>query len=282
MARFAGRSSTTSATSPEKPPASASGVPLDHKRLPLPPETEARGRVHARRLPDLRIEQVLWDGGKRRLAGVDEAGRGAWAGPVVAASVILPPDPDLLCSLREPWTDPESGAAVPPVQDSKQLTPIQRTRIAERVRDVVLAVGVGIVPCEIIDELGIAFAGQLAFWRAVRALPIEPDYLLVDGFPLWSDELPQLAVLQGDARSLSIAAASVVAKVARDELMARLHLEYPEYGFDHNCGYGTRSHQSALRNVGPSPLHRRSYAPIASLALNGQTMESMESMESDA
>jgi ribonuclease HII len=196
---------------------------------------------------------------------VDEAGRGAWAGPVVAAAVVLPPDADALQPLMRAAVDPDCGARVPPVQDSKQLSPAQRTCLARVVREVALGVGVGVVPCEIVDELGIAFAGQLAFWRAVRALPCEPEYLLVDGFPLWSDHLPQMAVLQGDGRSLSIAAASIVAKVTRDALMAEAHAQFPAYGFDRNCGYGTRTHQSALRDHGLSPLHRRSYAPVGAV-----------------
>ena len=213
----------------------------------------------------MRIERVLWNAGCQRVAGVDEAGRGAWAGPVVAAAVVLPSDLEALFPILSRAVEADTGARVPPVQDSKQLSPAQRTRVAKAVRDVALGIGVGIVPCEIVDELGIVFAGQLAFWRAVRSLPSEPEYLLVDGFPLWSERTPQLAVLQGDARSVSIAAASVIAKVTRDALMVEAHARHPAYGFDRNCGYGTRTHLAVLRDQGPSPLHRRSYAPVGAL-----------------
>jgi ribonuclease HII len=205
--------------------------------------------------PNTRIEQLLWRQGVERVAGVDEAGRGAWAGPVVAAAVVLPRSAGVLEQLVDP-------AAVA-VRDSKLLTPPQRTAAAERIRCLATDVGVGVVPREIVDELGLSCAGQLAFWRAVHQLSSVPDYLLVDGFPLWSPTYRQAAVLQGDRRCLSIAAASVVAKVARDEIMRRLDLEAPGYGFAHNCGYGTPEHRQALRAYGPSPHHRTSYQPVA-------------------
>ena len=158
-------------------------------------------------------------------------------------------------------------AASPKVRDSKQLTYAQRDAADRTIRALALAVGVGIVPPNIVDEVGLSFAGQLAFWRAVSALPIVPQHLLVDGFPLWSPRFPQTALLQGDAHCLSIAAASVVAKVARDRFMADLDAEHPGYGFSHNRGYGTREHAGALRELGPSVHHRRSFAPVvASLA----------------
>ena len=113
--------------------------------------------------------------------------------------------------------------------------------------------------------MGLSFAGQLAFWRAVRGLRIDPGYLLVDGFPLWSPRFPQSAVLQGDARSLSIAAASIIAKVTRDGMMAALDQELPGYGFAHNVGYGTAEHGNALRALGPTAYHRRTWAPVAAI-----------------
>jgi len=202
---------------------------------------------------------LLWRSGVESIAGIDEAGRGAWAGPVVAAAVILPGDLDALATVIG-----EAPGATP-VRDSKLLSPAQREAAAEVIRSVAVAVGVGIIPAEVIDHCGIAFAGQLAFWRAARSLQVEPDYLLVDGFPLWSSRYPQLAVLQGDRRCLSIAAASVIAKVTRDHIMRELGTAYPHYGFGQNAGYGTRRHQVALAELGPSQYHRRSYAPVAAV-----------------
>jgi len=244
-------------------------------RLPNPPRQGGRGpqpsraqgggnRRHAPGArPDLRIERLLWTRGVRNVAGLDEAGRGAWAGPVVAAAVVLPADPDLLrCSLLARPGD-RGPAHFAGVRDSKQLSPVQRSAAAQVIRGVALGIGVGIVPAAIVDDLGLTFAGQLAFWRAVRVLAPHPDYLLVDGFPLWSPSYAQAAVLQGDERCLSIAAASVVAKVTRDEIMSALEAEAPGYGFAQNRGYGTPEHGRALRRLGPSPHHRRSYHPVA-------------------
>jgi len=151
------------------------------------------------------------------------------------------------------------------VRDSKKLTPRQRTIAAGEVRRHASAIGVGIVPADIVDDMGLSFAGQLAFWRAVRGLSIEPSYLLVDGFPLWSPRFAQSAVLQGDARSLSIAAASIIAKVTRDAMMATLYKELPGYGFSHNVGYGSAEHRAALYELGPTAYHRRTWAPVAAI-----------------
>jgi len=202
---------------------------------------------------------MLWRSGVQSIAGIDEAGRGAWAGPVVAAAVILPCDPPALATVIG------EGLGVTPVRDSKLLSPAQRESAATVIRSVAVGVGVGVVPAGVVDHCGIAFAGQLAFWRAARGLAVEPDYLLLDGFPLWSSRYPQLAVLQGDRRCLSIAAASVIAKVTRDGIMRELGAAYPQYGFGQNAGYGTRRHQAALAEIGPSPYHRRSYAPVAAM-----------------
>jgi len=206
----------------------------------------------------------LWGRGIHSVAGIDEAGRGAWAGPVVAAAVILPPEPDALQPLASPSKEVRDGGFVG-VRDSKKLTPRQRTVAAEVIRGVARGIGVGIVPPAIVDELGLSFAGQLAFWRAVRGLPLDPGYLLVDGFPLWSPRLPQSAVLQGDGRCLSIAAASIIAKVTRDAIMAGLDVELPGYGFARNVGYGTAEHAQALRGLGPTPHHRRTWQPVAAI-----------------
>ena len=190
-----------------------------------------------------------------RRGGVDEAGRGAWAGPVVAAAVVLPRSLDLLASLVESPTDG--------VRDSKLLSRTRRNAAAILIRGVARGVGVGIAPREVVDTMGLAFAGQLAFYRAVRALREPPDFLIVDGFPLWSPAYRQAAVLQGDQRCLSIAAASIIAKVTRDEIMVQLDREAPAYGFDHNCGYGTAQHRRALEVNGPSRFHRVSFQPVA-------------------
>ena len=196
---------------------------------------------------------MLWGRGVARIAGIDEAGRGAWAGPVVAAAVILPRNPEL----------PRQLGLGPVVRDSKQLSPAQRSQADEVVRSFAVAVGIGVVPPSIVDEVGLSAAGQLAFWRAVSSLPVEPDYLLVDGFPLWSPRHPQLAIIDGDATCASIASASIVAKVARDRLMDALDEAAPGYGFGHHRGYGTAAHAQALGRLGPSIYHRRSYEPVA-------------------
>lgn len=209
--------------------------------------------------PSLRLERLLWSADVQCIAGVDEAGRGSWAGPVVAAAVILDRNwaPQLLETVR----------------DSKQLTARERTSAAALIRNQCVSVSVGIVPAEIVDFAGLAFAGQLAFWRAVRGLDRRPDYLLVDGFPLWSEMVPQAAIFQGDARCLSIAAASIIAKVTRDELMASLEPDASLYGFAQHKGYSSRAHREALRLHGPSVHHRRSFKPVAEICFPEQLFE---------
>jgi ribonuclease HII len=188
-------------------------------------------------------EQPFWSQGKL-VAGVDEVGRGALAGPVVAAAVILPRgfQPGL------------------PIRDSKQLTPAQRSRIAHYIRSCALAYAVGWVEPELIDTFNILRATLLAMAQAVNALPIQPDYVLVDGTALPDIPIPARAIAQGDRRCLSIAAAAILAKVARDEWMSQVAaLRYPEYGFAQHKGYGTPQHWEALRQYGPCALHRRSF-----------------------
>jgi ribonuclease HII len=131
-----------------------------------------------------------------------------------------------------------------------------------------------------VDDLGLSFAGQLAFWRAVQALRLRPDYLLVDGFPLWSPTFQQASVLQGDARCLSIAAASIVAKVTRDEMMMNIDREVPGYGFSHNVGYGTPSHSAALKRLGPSCHHRLTWQPVAAVC-GSERVQEIEADEID-
>ena len=195
--------------------------------------------------------------GYRRVAGLDEAGRGSWAGPLVAGAVILPPTG--LALLRR----------LDGLRDSKQLSAPERERYFELIGSCAVSVGVGIVSAAVVDVLGLGTAGRLAMERAARALDYEPDYLLIDAFPLSNVHCPQEAIIFGDALCLSIAAASVVAKVHRDRLMERLGSDYPGYGFERHKGYGTAAHARALRALGPSPEHRRSYAPIRAVLAAG-------------
>lgn len=198
----------------------------------------------------LDYERPLWAAGYRAIAGVDEAGRGAWAGPVVAAAVILPPDPDVLAPL------------VGRVDDSKRLTPSARERALPLIEAGALAVGVGWTPAEEIDRHGIAAATRAAMLAALAGLAVPPDYVLVDYLALPDLACPQHGIPHGDALSLSIAAASIVAKVARDRWMVDRDGEYPGYGFAAHKGYGVAAHATALARLGPCPLHRLSFRPV--------------------
>ncbi|RPJ49595.1 MAG: ribonuclease HII [Chloroflexi bacterium] len=206
-------------------------------------------------MPDLSFESRLWDSGAIHIAGLDEAGRGAWAGPVAAGAVILPLDPKI--------ADQLSG-----VRDSKQMTPADRTYWAEIIRTRALAWGVGFSTNVEIDELGIVPATRLAMTRALEGAyppgcpPFPADHLLIDALRLPDVPLPQTALIKGDARSLSIAAASILAKTARDALMVEFDEEYPAYGFARHKGYGTSSHWQALQIVGPCKIHRFSFEPV--------------------
>ncbi len=200
--------------------------------------------------PGLDEERSLLACGYRRIAGVDEAGRGAWAGPVYAAAVVLPLErPDL----------PEVLAGV---RDSKQLSPRQRETLSGVIRGVALGVGVGWAEVEEIDDLGILPATRLAMARAVGQLSGPVDALLIDYVRLPEVPLPQRSLPRADARCLSVAAASIIAKVERDRRMAELDREYPGYGFARHKGYGTLQHRRALQQLGPSPLHRRTWRPV--------------------
>jgi len=207
--------------------------------------------------PDLREEMALYAEGYRHIAGLDEAGRGSWAGPVVAGAVILPIDqPDLSQQLEG-------------VRDSKQLTPRQRERLYGIIVSAALAVGVGIVPQDKIDELGIVPATRQAMNLAIAELNPAPDFLLIDFLNLPGLSIPQKGIAGGDALSLSIATASIVAKVTRDRLMVELDARYPEYGFARHKGYGTRQHRESLARLGLSPVHRLSYAPMRLMLQGG-------------
>ncbi len=200
--------------------------------------------------PTITHEQVWHARGYPNCAGIDEAGRGCWAGPVVAAAVVLAPaifrHPDLLAG----------------VNDSKQLDAATRRRLFTQIHHHALGVGVGIVPAYLIDAYGIVPATRLAMLSALLSLPCPVDALLIDALTLPDLTLPQEALIKGDARSLSIAAASVVAKVTRDQLMQTSDLAFPGYGFAAHKGYGTAAHQRALATHGPCALHRRTFQPL--------------------
>lgn len=200
--------------------------------------------------PDLCFEQPLWDAGFLAVAGLDEAGRGAWAGPVCAGVVVLPPGQRDIC------------ARLAGVRDSKQMTPQQRERWSAVIRAEAAGWGVGFASAAEIDALGILPATRMAMQRALAQLPSPPQHLLLDALRLPGVHLPQTALIKGDMRSLSIAAASVLAKTARDAQMQASEALYPGYGFAAHKGYGTAQHADALLRLGACPLHRRSYAPV--------------------
>jgi ribonuclease HII len=201
--------------------------------------------------PDISFEFPLWAEGWR-VAGLDEAGRGAWAGPVTAAAVILPQDPNILKQLDG-------------VRDSKQIKPANRERLAAIICEVAAAWGVGSASNTEIDMLGIIAATRLAMQRALELLNPPPDYLLLDALFLPENSIPQTALVKGDQRSISIAAASILAKTSRDAWMVETSKTYGDYGFDRHKGYGTRLHQRALVDHGPCPLHRSSFSPIRAI-----------------
>jgi ribonuclease HII len=194
-------------------------------------------------------ERRLWGEGYARIAGVDEVGRGAWAGPVVAAAVIMPPSPRV------------KGLA-----DSKQVAAAARETLFDAITEAAQAWAVGVVDSRRVDEINVLRATFEAMEKAVAELATAPDFILVDGRDVPRFPLPYQAVLHGDALVYSIAAASIVAKVWRDRIMASIHGDYPHYCFHENKGYGTRAHQQALREHGACPHHRLSYAPLKALS----------------
>lgn len=201
--------------------------------------------------PDLRFERHFWTTGQRHVAGLDEVGRGCWAGPVVAGAVILPADGPLCALLRS------AG-----LRDSKKLSAAQRQRLVPLIHALALGHALGSASAHEVDEQGIVAACRLAMQRALAALPVVADALLLDAFPLPNDARPQQAIVRGDDRSLSIAAAAVLAKVWRDAFMATQAAAFPGYGFATNKGYGTAGHRQALQEHGPTPLHRHSWRPV--------------------
>ncbi len=191
--------------------------------------------------------------GYRLVAGLDEAGRGPLAGPVVAAAVILP----RRCQLAG-------------LNDSKQLTETERERLYDEIRQRAMGIGVGLSTEREIDAMNILEATRLAMSRAVQALPSVPDYLLLDAIELHAVPIPQRAIIKGDTLSVSIAAASIVAKVTRDRLMDDYHRQYPQYNFQAHKGYGTAEHLRLLAAHGPCAIHRRSFRPVCETAAVAQ------------
>lgn len=200
------------------------------------------------RLPDFAKEKQLWSQGYQLIAGIDEAGRGALAGPVVASAIILPPD------FNPPWLSL--------VRDSKQLSSARREFLFNALCNETVTIGIGIIPPKTIDSSGILKATWLAMQMAVQKLPCSPHFLLIDGTNLSQVPIPQQKIIRGDKICLSIACASIIAKVTRDRIMMELHEIYPDYGLAHHKGYGTKEHLSCLHHLGPSPVHRRSFAPV--------------------
>jgi ribonuclease HII len=201
-------------------------------------------------MPDLSLEQRLHQKGYRLVAGVDEAGRGPLAGPVVAAAVILPPHLDG----AEPW--------LRAVDDSKRLSPARRERAARFIRQNALALSVAMQDAGEIDDLGIGNATVTAMLEAVDHLGPRPDHLLLDFVHIKKCPWPFETVVKGDSRSYSIAAASILAKTVRDRLMHEIDATYPGYSFAQHKGYPTAQHLARLAALGPCPVHRRSFAPV--------------------
>ncbi|HYG59844.1 MAG TPA: ribonuclease HII [Symbiobacteriaceae bacterium] len=201
-------------------------------------EKERLGRMYS-------YERQVWAMGYRQVAGVDEVGRGPLAGPVVAAAVILPGELSLLG-----------------LEEVRRLTGKRRQELYEQIREKAVAVGIGMVHPEGIDEANVMMATYKAMVKAVTDLSVQPDYLLIDALHLPGVAQPQAPIAGGDGQSCSIAAASVVAKVIRDEYMIEMDKQYPQYGFASHKGYGTQEHRAALERYGPCPIHRKTYGSV--------------------
>ena len=193
----------------------------------------------------LRYETSLWAGGIVRVAGVDEAGMSPLAGPVAAAAVMFAP-----------------GSRIPGIDDSKKLDAAARDRLAAEIKQAALSYAVGFAEVDEIDTINIYWAGMLAMRRAVEALPLSAQHLLIDARRIRDVGIPQQPIVKGDCKSQSIAAASILAKTARDACMQRLDKQYPGYGFARHKGYPVREHLLALDRLGASPVHRRSFGPV--------------------
>ena len=191
----------------------------------------------------LQHERRLWASGRTYVAGVDEVGRGPLAGPVVAAAVILPQDFDVLG-----------------IDDSKKLSPKKREELCAVIKEKALAWAIGWQGPEVIDAVNIPAATKKAMAEAVNGLSVRPQHVLIDGnFTVRALDLPQTAIVKGDANSTSIAAASILAKVTRDRYMEEMALQYPGYAFENNKGYGTKAHYDGLKAQGPCPIHRKTF-----------------------
>ncbi len=190
----------------------------------------------------LSFERELWSAGKEYIAGVDEVGRGPLAGPVVTAAVILPKDFSLLG-----------------VDDSKKLSPKRREELFEQIKEAAVCWAIGRREPDRIDAVNILEATKEAMRDAVKALPVRPDHVLIDAVRLQGLDMPQTSIIKGDARSVSIAAASILAKVTRDREMVEMAGIYPGYAFESNKGYGTSAHYEGLRKLGPCPIHRKTF-----------------------
>jgi ribonuclease HII len=207
----------------------------------VPPNSPERARL----IRMTRIEQSAYSQGYKRIAGLDEAGRGPLAGPVVAAAVVLP-----------------QGYLLPGLRDSKKLSASRRESLMDEINRSALAVGIGVIDQNIIDTVNILQATLLAMQKAFESLSIQPDLLLIDALNLPSIPVAQQSIIHGDDRSLSIAAASVIAKVTRDRLMMEYDTLYPQYNFKAHKGYGTKEHLEALSVHGPCEIHRRSFRRV--------------------
>ena len=190
----------------------------------------------------LKIEDSLYSEGYEYICGIDEAGRGPLCGPVVAAAVILPKD-----------------KYIEGVNDSKKLSPKKREKLYDDIKKEAISVGIGIVDVDIIEEINILNATKLAMIKAIKDLKIKPDYLLIDGNQLIDIDIEKQTVVSGDAKSESIAAASIIAKVTRDRMLVNFDKLYPEYGFAKHKGYGTKIHIEAIKKYGLTPIHRKSF-----------------------
>ena len=205
--------------------------------------------------PGLSLEYLFWEEGLDCVAGLDEAGRGAWAGPVVAAAVVLPP------------RRADLPSALDGVRDSKRLAPSRREALRSKIVKAALATGVGMARPDEIDALGIVPATRLAMQRALGMLgPVRPGALVIDYLALPAVRLPQQHPAKAEDMSLSVAAASILAKVARDWYMVEVDSAYPGYGFARHKGYGTAEHAAALRQLGPSRIHRMGFRPVRAVA----------------
>jgi ribonuclease HII len=216
------------------------------------------------KFPNHDEEDKLKAEGYELIAGIDEVGRGALAGPVVASAVILP----LPASL--PWFEL--------VRDSKELDFKKRDSLFDLINEEAVAVGIGIIPPEVIDSVNILQATRLAMMQALEKLPVQPSFILIDRIGLSQCPIPQRGITKGDKLCLSIACASIIAKVTRDRMMEEFDKSYPGYGFARHKGYGTGSHLSCLQKLGPSPIHRLYFSPVRNIIAN-QNMHSVQARD---